>query len=90
MLDRLEAAIPSDIDPESEDADPWYGRLPLDPYAATDEAEFFAVSSEAFFVSPHRLQQGLPDWYALLARYYRQDPLQRWGGVIGNPIVQAR
>ncbi|SRR5690606_10319143 len=89
-LDSLEAAIPSDIDPESHEADPWYGRLPLDPYAATDEAEFFAVSSETFFVSPHRLQRGLPDWYALLARYYRQDPLGRLGDTIADPITQAR
>lgn len=76
-LDAVEAAIPPDIDPESDAAAPWYGSLPLDPYAATDEAEFFAVSSEAFFVDPAPLAQALPDWYALLAAYYRQDPLAR-------------
>lgn len=76
-LDAVEAAIPPDIDPESDAAAPWYGRLPLDPYAATDEAEFFAVSSEAFFVDPAPLARALPDWYALLAAYYRQDPLAR-------------
>lgn len=47
----------------------------LDPYAAESAEEFFAVSSEAFFVSPSILQRRHPDWYALLARYYRQDPL---------------
>lgn len=76
-LDAVEASIPPDIDPESDAAAPWYGSLPLDPYAATDEAEFFAVSSEAFFVDPAPLAQALPDWYALLAAYYRQDPLAR-------------
>lgn len=76
-LDRVEEAIPGHIDPESDDAAPWYERLPLDPYAATDVAEFFAVSSETFFVQPDRLRDALPEWYGLLARYYRQDPSRR-------------
>lgn len=80
LLDGVEAAIPVHIDPESDAASPWYDALPLDPYAATDEAEFFAVSSEAFFVSPGPLARALPDWYGLLARYYRQDPLARLEG----------
>lgn len=79
-LTEVEEAIPHDIDPESEAASPWYDTLPLDPYAATDTAEFFAVSSEAFFVDPAPLADALPDWYGLLARYYRQDPLLRLGG----------
>lgn len=77
-LDSVEAAIPHDVDPESEDADAWYGQLPLDPYAATDEAEFFAVSSEHFFVDPAPMQQALPEWHALLRAYYRQDTLERY------------
>ncbi len=76
-LHRVEDAIPADVDPESDEAAPWYDRLPLDPYAATDHAEFFAVSSEAFFVDPAPLSQSLPHWYALLSRYYRQDTLKR-------------
>ncbi len=76
-LTALEDAIPRHIDPESEAAAPWYDTLPLDPYAATDVAEFFAVSSEAFFVDPEPLAQALPAWYELLVRYYRQNPLQR-------------
>lgn len=76
-LDTVEAAIPHDVDPESDAAAPWYRQLPLDPYAATDEAEFFAVSSEQFFVDPAPLAHALPDWYALLRAYYRQDPLTR-------------
>jgi Mlc titration factor MtfA (ptsG expression regulator) len=77
MLDAVEAAIPRNVDPESAAASRWYDTLPLDPYAATDEAEFFAVSSEAFFVDPAPLAREFPEWYALLARYYRQDPLGR-------------
>src|SRR5690606_10725365 len=76
-LDLVEEAIPAHVDPESEEAAPWYDRLPLDPYAATDHDEFFAVSSEAFFVRPRPLAQALPDWYGLLSDYYRQDPLAR-------------
>jgi len=76
-LDEVEAAIPAHIDPESDDAAPWYEELPLDPYAATDPAEFFAVSSEGFFVDPEPLARAWPDWYGLLAGYYRQDPLRR-------------
>lgn len=78
-LDQVEAAIPADVDPESDEAAPWYQTLPLDAYAATDPAEFFAVSSEAFFVNPAPLAGAYPEWYALLSQYYRQDPLRRMG-----------
>ena len=74
-VDAAEAAIPSHVDPESARADRYYAALPVDAYAATDEAEFFSVTSEAFFVTPERLALAYPDWYALLASYYRQDPL---------------
>ena len=74
-VDLVEAELPPDVDPESGAADPYYARLPLDPYAAQDEAEFFAVSSESFFVDPQRLADALAEWYELLARFYLQDPL---------------
>ncbi len=76
-LDAVERSIPPHIDPESEAADRWYRSLPIDPYAATDPAEFFAVSAEAFFVDPSPLAAAWPQWYDLLRRYFRQDPLQR-------------
>jgi Mlc titration factor MtfA (ptsG expression regulator) len=47
----------------------------LDPYGASAEEEFFAVASEAFFVSPGRLLAAFPALYAMFSRYYRQDPL---------------
>lgn len=74
-LDLAEAAVPPDVDPESPQADTCFAGLPLDPYAAEDPAEFFAVSSEAFFVAPRRLSDAFPRWYAMLAAFYRQDPL---------------
>ena len=74
QLDALERDIPPDMDPESEDADDWYLSLPLDPYAATDPAEFFAVSGEQFFIDPVALQQAFPDWYRQLCDFFRQVP----------------
>ncbi len=49
----------------------------LDPYGAESPAEFFAVTSEAFFEMPHVLQQEYPDVYRQLAAFYRQDPALR-------------
>lgn len=49
----------------------------LDPYGAESPAEFFAVASEAFFETPHVLQQEYPDVYRQLAAFYRQDPALR-------------
>ncbi len=46
----------------------------LDPYGAQSPEEFFAVSSEAFFVAPDDLRIEMPAWYGLLAGFYRQDP----------------
>jgi hypothetical protein len=46
----------------------------LDPYAAEDEAEFFAVATEAFIETPRELEAAHPDIYAALAKFYRLDP----------------
>lgn len=48
----------------------------LRAYGATNEAEFFAVATEAFFERPARLKERAPDLYAELRRYYRLDPLR--------------
>lgn len=50
--------------------------LPLDPYAAESPAEFFAVTSEAFFETPAPLRAEYPAVYAQLRQFYRQDPLR--------------
>lgn len=49
--------------------------IPIDHYAATSPAEFFAVFSELFFEKPALIWQYYPEVYELLARFYRQDPL---------------
>jgi Mlc titration factor MtfA (ptsG expression regulator) len=46
----------------------------LDPYAAHDEAEFFAVTSEAFFEAPRELAGAHPALYDELRAFYRLDP----------------
>lgn len=46
----------------------------LDLYGAEDEAEFFAVATEAFFELPDVLLDEAPDLYEELARFYRLDP----------------
>lgn len=73
-LDLIEAELPAHLDPDSPGAAPYFAHLPLDPYAAQDEGEFFAVSSEAFFVDPQRLRLAFPQWYEQLARFFLQDP----------------
>ncbi|MBB5353608.1 hypothetical protein HNR46_003869 [Haloferula luteola] len=46
----------------------------LDPYGATDPAEFFAVATEAFFEKPHPLSKARPELYEELRQYYGLDP----------------
>jgi Mlc titration factor MtfA (ptsG expression regulator) len=48
----------------------------LDTYGATNPAEFFAVSTEAFFERPCALRSRHPKLYAELQRYFRQDPAE--------------
>lgn len=51
----------------------------LNAYAATSEAEFFAVATEQFFDQPLRMKELAPDLYRVLKEYYRQDPAERVG-----------
>jgi MtfA peptidase len=49
----------------------------LDPYGATNKAEFFAVATETFFEKPLQLERDHPELYAQLKRFYGQDPARR-------------
>jgi MtfA peptidase len=49
---------------------PW-----LDPYGATEPAEFFAVLTEIFFQQPAHLSREQPEVYQALVGFYRIDPL---------------
>ena len=56
----------------------------LDPYAAEDEAEFFAVATEDFFERPVELRAAHPRLYALLQEFYALDPAA-WGASGRSP-----
>ena len=73
---RSWAEVCSEIYLALQDRDPDTRRV-LDPYGATNEAEFFAVATESFFERPIALRDRLPDLYALLAEFYQQDPAER-------------
>ncbi len=47
----------------------------LGSYAATNEAEFFAVVTERFFESPHSLKRHFPELYSELKDFYHIDPV---------------
>jgi MtfA peptidase len=49
----------------------------VDPYAAENPAEFFAVLSEVFFETPQVLKRSYSEVYRQLSRFYRQDPALR-------------
>lgn len=73
-LDLIERALPPDLDPDADQAQRYYAHLPLDPYAAQDEGEFFAVSSEAFFVNPAKMALAFPGWTRQLSLFFKQAP----------------
>lgn len=49
----------------------------IDPYGASNHAEFFAVVTEHFFEQPRRMRAKHPELYEQLRLFYRQDPV-RW------------
>jgi MtfA peptidase len=48
-------------------------RSDINPYGATNQAEFFAVVSEYFFERPDLLQSNHPELYELLATIFKQQ-----------------
>ncbi len=50
----------------------------LDPYGATNPAEFFAVVTECFFDAPGELQREHPELYEIFRGYFKQDPAERF------------
>jgi len=49
----------------------------INPYGATNKAEFFAVSSEYFFERPKLLADKHPELYELLAMVFHNDMQKR-------------
>jgi Mlc titration factor MtfA (ptsG expression regulator) len=52
-------------------------RSDIDPYGATNPAEFFAVVTEMFFEKPRATKKQHPALYDELAAFYKQDPAAR-------------
>ncbi len=57
------------------------GDSDIDPYAATNEAEFLAVSSEYFFTQPEALRRDHAELFEILSRVFRQNP------IADNPVL---
>ena len=55
------------------------GNSIINPYGATNEAEFFSVVSEYFFMQPSLLNTHHPQLYDKLKRIYNQDPVNGLG-----------
>ena len=66
--DQMNAALDEDED----------AALPIDPYAAEDPAEFFAVTSEYFFSAPDLLQAAYPAVYTQLAASTGRTRARAW------------
>ena len=47
----------------------------IDSYAATNEAEFFAVAAEYFFEKPEMLKENHPGLYAALEKIFRPNEI---------------
>jgi Mlc titration factor MtfA (ptsG expression regulator) len=62
----------------------WGQRDVLDPYGATNPAEFFAVATETFFEKPYELAARHADLYTEFQAYYRVDP-RNW---FAAPVVE--
>lgn len=50
------------------------GDSDIDPYGLTNEAEFFAVTTEYFFERPGVMERKHPELYAMLSRVFHQTP----------------
>ena len=65
------------------------GRSDINRYALTNEAEFFAVTSEYFFERPGLMQRKHPALYAALERVFNQD-LRSRAGALRNELARGR
>lgn len=53
------------------------GKSDINPYAITNQAEFFAVVSEYFFEKPRQLKEKHPELYHILSETFLQDPAKQ-------------
>lgn len=87
LLDQEDGAtdgLPEQLLP-TEYAEPWInlvhqeikkmenGKSDINPYAMTNEAEFFAVVSEYFFGKPEKLKKKHPELYEMLSKIFLEE-----------------
>lgn len=77
LCNDAESRLPETLDPDSEEAAGYFGHLPLDPYAAQDPAEFFAVCGETFFTDPEKVLNSFPVFYQCLEQFFQPKTLNR-------------
>ncbi|MDH3627335.1 MAG: zinc-dependent peptidase [Acidobacteriota bacterium] len=65
------------------------GDSDINSYALTNEAEFFAVTTEYFFERPGIMERKHPELYAMLAEVFRQD-LRTRAAAMRNEIKRGR
>ena len=58
------------------------GNSDINPYGATNEAEFFSVVSEYFFMQPKLLRENHPELYKKLVLIYHQEPAEGLGKLL--------
>jgi len=58
------------------------GESEIDPYALSNRAEFFAVTSEYFFENPHSLEQKHPALFQFFQKIYNRDTVSKVGLVV--------
>ncbi|MNJ83363.1 hypothetical protein D3C87_07800 [compost metagenome] len=77
LLMERQYAIPW-IDSMNKEIDRIYaGKSDVNPYGATNKAEFFSVISEYFFERPKLLEEKHPELYALLEKIFNQKMADR-------------
>ena len=86
-IDGIPPGVPPDVARSwiqwmaQELADPPEKRSHINPYAYTNEAEYFAVLTEYFFEAPCVLKQKNPELYEMLEKMMRQDTASFLSGV---------
>jgi len=65
------------------------GDSDINPYGLTNEAEFFAVTTEYFFERPGVMERKHPELYAMLSRVFNQNPGER-AAVLAREMTQGR
>ena len=65
------------------------GDSDINPYGLTNEAEFFAVTTEYFFERPGVMERKHPELYAMLSRVFNQNPGER-AALLARAMTQGR